>query len=116
MSAPHSPTLVSRLEHWAQTIPDSPSVQYLDRSHSWREWRDRVRQLAGALASVGIGAGDSVAFVDKNNLACVEVTYAASALGAANAIPNFRLAGDELATSSATRMRSCCSSALNSPT
>ena len=97
MSAPHSPTLVSRLEHWAQTIPDSPAVQYLDRSHSWREWRDRVRQLAGALASAGIGAGDSVAFVDKNNLACVEVTYAASALGAANAIPNFRLAGDELA-------------------
>ncbi len=46
---------------------------------------------------MGIGAGDSVAFVDKNNLACVEVTYAASALGAANAIPNFRLAGDELA-------------------
>lgn len=97
MPASHSSTLVGRLEHWAQTIPTSPAVQYLDRSHSWREWHDRIRHLTGALAAAGIGAGDTVAFVDKNNLACVEVTYAASALGAANAIPNFRSAGDELA-------------------
>ncbi len=37
-----------------------------------------------------------VSFLDKNHPACVELTMAASTLGAANAIVNFRLAGDEV--------------------
>ena len=44
----------------------------------------------------GIGRGDVVSFLDKNHPACVELTMAASSLGAANAIINFRLAGDEV--------------------
>ena len=37
-----------------------------------------------------------VSFLDKNHPACVELTLAAASLGAANAIINFRLAGDEV--------------------
>ena len=37
-----------------------------------------------------------VSFLDKNHPACVELTMAAASLGAANAIINFRLAGDEV--------------------
>ena len=37
-----------------------------------------------------------VAFLDKNHPACVELTFAAASLGAANAIINFRLSADEL--------------------
>jgi acyl-CoA synthetase (AMP-forming)/AMP-acid ligase II len=37
-----------------------------------------------------------VAFLDKNHPACVETTMAAASLGAATAIINFRLAGDEI--------------------
>ncbi len=44
----------------------------------------------------GIGRGDVVSFLDKNHPSCVELTMAASTLGAANAIINFRLAGDEV--------------------
>jgi hypothetical protein len=37
-----------------------------------------------------------VSFLDKNHPACVDLTIAAASLGAANAIINFRLAGDEV--------------------
>ena len=71
-------------------------MTFLDRSWTWAEWNERVRRLAGALAELGVGRGDVVAFLDKNHPACVELTLAAASLGAANAIINFRLAGDEL--------------------
>ena len=60
------------------------------------QWDERVRRLAGALRSLGVGRGDVVSFLDKNHPACVELTMAAASLGAANAIINFRLAGDEI--------------------
>jgi acyl-CoA synthetase (AMP-forming)/AMP-acid ligase II len=88
--------LDDRLAHWAATTPDSEAVSYLGRSWTWAEWDDRVRRLAGALRELGVGRGDVVSFLDKNHPACVELTMAAASLGAANAIINFRLAGDEI--------------------
>ncbi len=71
-------------------------MTYLDRSWTWSQWHDRVRRLTGALRERGVGRGDVVAFLDKNHPACVELTFAAAALGAATAIVNFRLAADEI--------------------
>ena len=71
-------------------------MTYLNRSWTWSQWWDRVRRLAGALQDMGIGRGDVVSFLDKNHPACVELTFACSLVGAANAIVNFRLAGDEV--------------------
>lgn len=88
--------LDDRLAHWARTTPDGEAMSYLGRTWTWREMDDRVRRLAGALRSMGVGRGDVVAFLDKNHPACVELTFAAASLGAANAIVNFRLAGDEI--------------------
>ncbi|GGF42637.1 long-chain-fatty-acid--CoA ligase [Marmoricola endophyticus] len=88
--------LDDRLVHWAQATPDAEAVTYLGRSWTWAQWHDRVRRLTGALADLGVGRGDVVAFLDKNHPACVELTLAASSLGAANAIVNFRLAGAEV--------------------
>ncbi|BBZ62649.1 long-chain-fatty-acid--CoA ligase [Mycolicibacterium monacense] len=88
--------LDDRLNHWAHTTPDAEAVVYLDRTWTWAQWDDRVRRLAGALSRFGVGHGDAVAFLDKNHPACVELTFAAASLGAANAVVNFRLAGDEL--------------------
>src|SRR5207248_11742964 len=45
----------------------------------------------------GLAAGDRVAFLDKNNPACLETTLACSLLGAANAVVNYRLAPAEVA-------------------
>ena len=76
--------------------PMTDAMTYLGRTWTWAQWNDRVRRLAGALAGLGVGRGDVVAFLDKNHPACVELTLAAASLGAANAIINFRLAADEL--------------------
>ena len=92
-----APTFLDdRLAHWASTTPDAEAFSYLGRSWTWAQWEDRVRRLAGALRDLGVGRGDVVSFLDKNHPACVELTLAASSLGAANAIINFRLAGDEV--------------------
>jgi acyl-CoA synthetase (AMP-forming)/AMP-acid ligase II len=88
--------LADRLAHWAQTKPDETAVTYLNRSWTWAQWYDRVRRLAGALRERGIGRGDVVSFLDKNHPACVELTFACSLVGAANAIINFRLVADEV--------------------
>lgn len=97
MSTPPDPRLLDdRLAYWAETKPDDEAMDYLDRQWTWSQWNDRVRRLAGALTEFGVGRGDVVAFLDKNHPACVELTFAAASLGAANAIINFRLAADEL--------------------
>lgn len=88
--------LDDRLTHWAHANPDGEAMVYLDRSWTWSQWEQRVRRLAGPLTGFGVRRGDVVAFLDKNHPACVELTLAAAALGAANAVINFRLAGDEL--------------------
>ncbi|KAA8969619.1 long-chain-fatty-acid--CoA ligase [Mycobacterium sp.] len=88
--------LDDRLTHWATTRPSAQAFRYLDRTWTWGEWNDRVRRLAGALTAQSVRRGDVVAFLDKNHPACVELTMAAASIGAANAIINFRLAGDEL--------------------
>jgi acyl-CoA synthetase (AMP-forming)/AMP-acid ligase II len=101
MTAP-APTYVDdRLAYWAEHLPDGPAFTYApsdgqSRSWTWREWEDRVRRCAGGLKALGIGRGDVVAFLDKNHPACVELSFAAASLGAANAIVNWRSAGDEV--------------------
>src|SRR5258705_37792 len=88
--------LDERLAHWAETKPDDEAITYLDRTWTWAQWNDRVRRLAGALTAFGVKRGDVVAFLDKNHPACLELTFAAASLGVANAIINFRPAGDEM--------------------
>src|SRR5258705_742324 len=85
-----------RLAYWAESIPEADALTYLDSTWTSGQWNDRVRRLAGALRDLGIRRGDVVSFLDKNHPACVDRTIAAASLGAANAIINFRLAGDEV--------------------
>jgi acyl-CoA synthetase (AMP-forming)/AMP-acid ligase II len=96
MELPFPTYLDDRLGHWAATTPDELAIDYLDRTWTWRAWEDRIRRLAGALREAGIGRGDVVGSLDKNHPATVELTFAAASLGAATAIFNWRLAGDEV--------------------
>ena len=93
---PEPTFLADRVAHWAAVTPDNEAVTYLDRTWTWAQWYDRIRRLAGALSAWGVRRGDVVAFLDKNHPAGVELTFAASLLGAANSVINFRLAADEL--------------------
>lgn len=85
------------LAHWAAERPADTALIFGDRTWTWAEFDERVRRLSGALAAAGITRGDRVAFVDRNHPACLETTFAAAGLGAANAVVNWRLSGDELA-------------------
>ena len=89
--------LTDDLDHWAEATPDAAAMTFLDRTHTWREWQERVRHTIGALCNDGVQRGDRVAFYDKNHLACVELNLAAAAIGAMNVVVNFRLAPDEVA-------------------
>ena len=95
-SAPAPRFVDERLAWWAEHTPDAEAVVYGDRTWTWSQWDDRVRRAAGGLQEAGIGRGDVVAFLDKNHPACVEISLAAGSLGAANAIINWRLAGEEI--------------------
>ncbi len=96
-SVPEPALLTDRIEHWARVQPDAPCVTYQDQSYTWAQWVERVHRVSGGLRTLGLGRGDRVATLDMNNLATVEVTNGASAIGAAHAIVNFRLFGEQLA-------------------
>jgi acyl-CoA synthetase (AMP-forming)/AMP-acid ligase II len=93
---PPARLLNDRVIHWASATPDGEAITYLGRTWTWSQWNDRIRRLAGALVARGIGRGDVVGTLDKNLPATVELTMAAASLGAATAIFNWRLAGDEI--------------------
>ena len=94
---PPEPTYVDdRLNHWAEANPDGEAMSYLGRSWTWSQLHDRVHRAAFGLRELGIARGDVVAFLDKNHPACLEISMAAGSIGAANAIVNWRMAGDEV--------------------
>ncbi|TNM36657.1 long-chain-fatty-acid--CoA ligase [Nocardioides albidus] len=96
-ATPPEPTYVEdRLNHWAAATPDAEAMTYLGRTWTWKEWHERVHRAAGGLRDLGIARGDVVSFLDKNHPACVEISLAAGSIGAANAIINWRSAGDEI--------------------
>ncbi len=96
MTAPDSSVHRRPARPLGASTPDAEAITYLDRTWTWAQWDDRVRRAAGALQALGIGRGDVVSFLDKNHPACVEISMAAGSLGAANAIVNWRSAGDEV--------------------
>ena len=84
------------IERWAAEKPDEEAIAFGERRVTWAQLDDRVRRAAGALRASGVGPGERFAVVDKNHLACLELTLAASLIGAVNTVVNFRLAAEEL--------------------
>jgi acyl-CoA synthetase (AMP-forming)/AMP-acid ligase II len=93
---PPATFLTDFLEHRATERPDKACWIYGDRSWTWAEAWESVRRAAGGLRAEGIGRGDRIAFLDKNNPAILQLTLGGCLVGSANAIINWRLAGDEL--------------------
>ncbi len=87
----------NHIERWVQSKPDDHAVSYGTTDYTWAQFRTRIRANAAAQVADGIRPGDRIAFLDKNNLACLETTLAASLTGAANAVINFRLSPHEVA-------------------
>ena len=88
--------MTDAIAHWAAAQPDAEALTYRETRWTWAQWNDRIGRVAGGLAALGLGRGGRVAFLDKNNPACLEVSLGAGLIGAANAVINWRLAAGEL--------------------
>jgi long-chain acyl-CoA synthetase len=75
-------TIMERLYAQAAERPDAVALVYRDERIAWRELVERVERLAHGLAERGIGAGDAVGLVLRNDPWLVTCFHAATALGA----------------------------------
>jgi len=77
--------------------PDAPALEYEGRSITFGELHERSSRLANALAGIGVGPEDRVAFLDKNGPEYFEVAFGLSKLNAVSVAVNWRLAPTEIA-------------------
>ena len=82
---------VQFLERSALVWPHKIAVRHGTQAFTYREFEERCRRLASALAQRGIGPGDTVAVMAPNVPALLEAHYAVPALGAILNALNYRL-------------------------
>ncbi|GAC1517176.1 MAG: fatty acid--CoA ligase [Acidimicrobiales bacterium] len=95
-------TVVGTLRNWAAAKPDA--VMLIDangtatpETRTWGETDRRTSRLANALRAAGVGAGDRIAFIDKNGFAYFDVLFGGGKINAVNVAVNWRLAAPEMA-------------------
>jgi acyl-CoA synthetase (AMP-forming)/AMP-acid ligase II len=93
---PIATLLRDRLDHWARVRPDEGAITFGAQTFTWGQWRQRIGRLTGALRDAGVRRGDRLAVLDLNHLAAIELTLAASSLGAATVPANFRLSPGQI--------------------
>jgi fatty-acyl-CoA synthase len=75
----------------ASVYPNRLAVVHGERRYSWREALERCRRLAGALAALGVGSGDTVALMAPNIPEAFEAHYGVPMAGAVLNALNIRL-------------------------
>ena len=90
-------TIAGIIREHGRDRPDAPALEFEGTSVSYGELDRRSSQVANALRSAGVQAGDRVAFIDKNGLEWFEVTFGLAKIGAVNVSVNWRLAPAEMA-------------------
>jgi acyl-CoA synthetase (AMP-forming)/AMP-acid ligase II len=96
VAVPPATHLPDFLAYRATERPDKLCWIFGERTWTWAEAWESVRSTGGALRADGVGRGDRVAILDKNNPAVLQVILGGCQLGAATTVVNWRLAGDEL--------------------
>jgi fatty-acyl-CoA synthase len=84
-------TPLNFIDRAAHVYPDAPAIAHGAIRRTWRETYDRVRRLASALASRGIGRGATVAALLPNTPAMVEAHFGVPMAGAVLNALNTRL-------------------------
>jgi fatty-acyl-CoA synthase len=87
--------LSSWLERRADFTPDRTAIHFEGSDDSWAALAQQTRQLAGALAALGIGRGDRVAHLGYNSRLFLVLLFACARLGAMLVPLNWRLAAPE---------------------
>ncbi len=92
------PSVGDTLSLTAEKYPERTALVYPRKDQSWtyREFDDRVNQLANALSERGVERGDRVSTLLFNTSEMVLTMYAASKLGAVFNPLNFRLPAGEV--------------------
>jgi len=84
------------LEMYSRMFPDKIGARDLERDITFRDWNNRSRRLANALAGTGLSKGDRVCILAYNCLEWMEI-YAATSMAGLVAVPiNFRLTAPEV--------------------
>lgn len=84
-------TPLTFLQRAATVFPDHSAIIHGNLTINYREFYERCRRLASALADQGIGCGDSVTVMLANTPAMIEVHYAVPMCGAVLHAINTRL-------------------------
>jgi long-chain acyl-CoA synthetase len=81
----YAPNLALAFKRTVDRIPDDPAIVWDEgdeqRQVSWREVAERVRRIAGGLASLGVSKGDTVAIMLNNRPEFMPIDLAAVSLG-----------------------------------
>jgi fatty-acyl-CoA synthase len=77
--------------------PDQEIVYRDQVTVTYRKWKERVNRLAGALVSIGVKNGDTVAVLDWDSHRYLEMYYAIPMLGAVLHTINVRLSPEQMA-------------------
>lgn len=86
---------VSFLNRSADVYPDKIAVVYGDRRFTYRQFQNRVHQLANALLNRGIEPGDKVVFICPNTPPMLEAHFAIPMIGAVLVCVNTQLSSRE---------------------
>ncbi|OLF18543.1 acyl-CoA synthetase [Actinophytocola xanthii] len=81
----------------ARMSPDQVAVVGEGREWTYRQLHERATRFAHALAGLGVGAGDRVAYLGPNHVAFLETLFGTAKLGAIFVPLNTRLTPNELA-------------------
>lgn len=84
------------MDQFAEETPDHPALVEDTVAWSYRELHQAVRQIAGALQSLGIRPGDRIMIVSENCIALAGLLLAASRIDAWAIVVNPRLSPREL--------------------
>ena len=85
------------LERSAAVYPDKAACIYNGGVTTYAQFYDRVRRHAAALRSVGVQAGDRVAYLVPNLPSMLEANFAPMGIGAVLVALNIRLSAREIA-------------------
>ena len=91
------PLLIKHLLHAPMAVAGDQEITYRGKiRHSYRDLRQRIGQLASALAAQGVGPGNTVAMMDWDSHRYLECFFAVPMMGAVLQTVNVRLSAEQI--------------------
>ena len=88
--------LADIITHWAGKAPDRVALTAGDRTWTYGQIDTEARQVAQGLIELGVGAGDRIAYLDRNTPEYFMHLFGGAKLNAVSVAVNWRLAPPEM--------------------